>query len=147
MAEPSKVPSFATLLQRFFAEHLTQHRSVSPRTVAAYRDTFRLLLMFAEAHIGKAPTAVALADLDATLVLAFLDHLERDRGNGARTRNARLAAIRSFLGYAAHHDLAALPIIERTLAVPRKPFAQPTLRFPSRPQTPAPPPTPPPPPP
>ncbi len=132
MAEPSKVPSFATLLQRFFAEHLTQHRSVSPRTVAAYRDTFRLLLMFAEAHIGKAPTAVALADLDATLVLAFLDHLERDRGNGARTRNARLAAIRSFLRYAAHHDLATLPIIERTLAVPVKRFDQPMLGFLSR---------------
>jgi len=64
--------------------------------------------------------------------VGFLDHLERDRGNGARTRNARLAAIRSFLGYAAHHDLAALPIIERTLAVPVKRFDQPMLGFLSR---------------
>jgi site-specific recombinase XerD len=132
MAEPAQIPSFATLVQRFFGEHLTQHRSVSPRTVAAYRDTFRLLLLFAERHIGKTPVTVALADLDAALVLAFLDHLEHDRGNGARTRNARLAAIRSFLGYAAHHDLAALPVIERTLAVPVKRFDRPTLGFLSR---------------
>ncbi len=107
MVDPSRPPSFAMLLQRFFAEHLVQHRSVSPRTVAAYRGTFRLLLLFAERHVGKPPAAVALADLDAPLVLAFLDHLEAERGNGARTRNARLTAIRSFLSYAAHHDLSA----------------------------------------
>lgn len=132
MTDPLRPPSFATLLQRFFAEHLVQHRSVSPRTVAAYRDTFRLLLLFAERRIGKAPTAVALADLDAPLVLAFLDHLEAERGNGARTRNARLTAIRSFLGYAAHHDLVALPTIERTLAIPVKRFDRPMLGFLSR---------------
>jgi integrase/recombinase XerD len=132
MADPSRPPSFATLLQRFFAEHLVQHRSVSPRTVAAYRDTFRLLLLFAERHVGKPPAAIALADLDAPLVLAFLDHLEAERGNGARTRNARLTAIRSFLGYAAHHDLSALPTIERTLAIPVKRFDRPMLGFLSR---------------
>jgi len=65
MAEPRPAPSFAILLQRFLGEHLTQHRAASPRTVAAYRDTFRLLLLFVEQHIGKAPMAVALADLDA----------------------------------------------------------------------------------
>ncbi len=132
MADPLRPPSFATLLQRFFAEHLTQHRSVSPRTIAAYRDTFRLLLLFAERRIGKAPTAVVLTDLDAPLVLAFLDHLEAERGNGARTRNARLTAIRSFLGYAAHHDLLALPTIQRTLAIPVKRFDRPMLGFLSR---------------
>lgn len=132
MADPPRSPSFATLLQRFFAEHLTQHRSVSPRTVAAYRDTFRLLLLFAERRIGKPPTAVALADLDAPLVLAFLDHLEAERRNSARTRNARLTAIRSFLGYAAHHDLSALPTIQRTLAIPVKRFDRPMLGFLSR---------------
>jgi len=132
MADPLRPPSFATLLQRFFAEHLVQHRSVSPRTVAAYRDTFRLLLLFAERHIGKPPATVALADLDAPLVLAFLDHLEAERGNGARTRNARLTAIRSFLSYAAHHDLAALPVIERALAIPVKRFDRPMLGFLSR---------------
>jgi integrase/recombinase XerD len=132
MADPLRPPSFATLLQRFFAEHLTQHRSVSPRTIAAYRDTFRLLLLFTERRIGKAPTAVVLADFDAPLVLAFLDHLEAERGNGARTRNARLTAIRSFLGYAAHHDLSALPTIQRTLAIPVKRFDRPMLGFLSR---------------
>jgi integrase/recombinase XerD len=132
MADPSRPPSFATLLQRFFAEYLTQHRSVSPRTIAAYRDTFRLLLLFIERHIGKAPVTVALADLDAELVLAFLDHLEAERGNGARTRNVRLTAIRSFLGYAAHQDISALPTIERTLAIPVKRFDRPMLGFLSR---------------
>ena len=132
MADPQQPPSFATLLQRFFAEHLTQHRAVSPRTIAAYRDTFRLLLLFTERRIGKAPVAIVLTDLDAPLVLAFLDHLEAERGNGARTRNARLTAIRSFLGYAAHHDLSALPTIQRTLAIPVKRFDRPMLGFLSR---------------
>jgi site-specific recombinase XerD len=117
------------LVQRFFTEHLTHHRAVSPRTVAAYGDTFRLLLQFAERHTGKSPTNLKLIDLDAKLVLAFLDHLERDRKNGARSRNARLAALRSFLKYAAHHDLSALGIIEQALAVPMKRFDRPMLGF------------------
>jgi site-specific recombinase XerD len=117
------------LVQRFFTEHLTHHRAVSPRTVAAYSDTFRLLLQFAERHTGKSPTDLKLVDLDAKLVLAFLDHLERDRKNGARSRNARLAALRSFLKYAAHHDLSALGVIEQALAVPMKRFDRPMLGF------------------
>jgi hypothetical protein len=92
MADPTSTPTFSTLLQRFFVEHLGHQRAVSPRTIAAYRDTFRLLLSFAEGRIGKAPTALALVDLDARLILSFLDHLEQDRKNGARSRNARLAA-------------------------------------------------------
>jgi site-specific recombinase XerD len=90
------------------------------------------LLLFTERRIGKPPTAVALADLDASLVLAFLDHLEAERGNSARTRNARLTAIRSFLGYAARHDLSALAIIQQTLAIPVKRFDRPMLGFLSR---------------
>lgn len=105
---------------------------MSPRTVAAYGDTFRLLLQFAERHTGKSPTRIKLVDLDAKLVLAFLDHLERDRKNGVRSRNARLAALRSFLKYAAHHDLSALGTIEQTLAVPMKRFDRPVLGFLSR---------------
>lgn len=132
MIDPLAPPSFATLLQRFFTEHLIHHRAVSPRTVASYRDTFRLLLHFIEQHSGKAPTSVTLADVTEKLVLAFLDHLERTRGNGARSRNARLAAIRCFLKYAAHYDLTALPIIERVLAVPQKRFDLPLLGFLSR---------------
>jgi integrase/recombinase XerD len=132
MAEPKAAPSFATLLQRFFTEHLTRQRALSPRTVAAYRDTFRLLLRLTERQLGKAPTAVTLADLDARLLLAFLDHLKRERGNGARSRNVRLAAVRSFRKYAARHDLSALPGIERALAVPMKRFDRPLLGFLSR---------------
>jgi integrase len=98
------IPSFPMLLQRFFVDHLRQQRAVSPCTVAAYRDTFKLLLAFTEKAIGKAPTDLVLADLDATLVLAFLDHLERERKNSVRSRNARLLAIRSFLKYAAHEE-------------------------------------------
>jgi integrase/recombinase XerD len=132
MSKPSTAPSFAMLVQRFFTEHLTHHRAVSPRTIAAYGDTFRLLLQFAERHTGKSPTDLKLVDLNAKLVLAFLDHLERDRKNGARSRNARLAALRSFLKYAAHHDITALGVIEQTLAVPMKRFDRPMLGFLSR---------------
>jgi integrase/recombinase XerD len=132
MNDSLTAPSFPTLLQRFFADHLTRHRAVSPRTIAAYRDTFRLLLLFVEKHIGKSPTAVALTDLQSEVVLAFLDHLERDRANSSRSRNARLAAIRSFLRYAAHHDITALPVIQRTLAVPMKRCDKPLLGFLSR---------------
>ena len=135
MLKPTIAPSFAMLVQRFFTEHLTHHRAVSPRTVAAYGDTFRLLLQFAEQQTGKSPTSLKLVDLDAKLVLDFLDHLERDRKNGARSRNARLAALRSFLKYAAHHDLAALGIIEQALAVPMKRFDRPMLGFLTRLET------------
>ena len=129
MTDPVLTPSFPSLLQRFFVEHLAKHRAVSPRTIAAYRDTFRLLLGFAEATIGKAPTAITMTDLDAKLILAFLDHLERDRKNAVRSRNARLAALRSFLKYAAHHDLTALAVIEQALSIPMKRFDKPMLGF------------------
>lgn len=91
MTDPKLTPSFPSLLQRFFVEHLGNQRAVSSRTIAAYRDTFRLL-DFAEATIGKASTRLTLVDLDAQLILSFLDHLEKERSNGVRTRNARLAA-------------------------------------------------------
>ena len=132
MTDPKPAPSFPVLLQRFFVEHLGNQRAVSPRTIAAYRDTFRLLLGFAAAQIGKEPTRLILADLDAQLILDFLDHLEKERSNGARTRNARLAALRSFLKYAAHYDLTALLVIEYVLAIPMKRFDRPVLGFLSR---------------
>ena len=134
MVDPVVVPSFPTLLQRFFTEHLGQHRAVSPRTIAAYRDTFRLLLQFAEDTIGKSPTTISLADLNMKLILGFLDHLEKKRNNSVRSRNARLAALRSFLKYAAHHDLTALAVIEQALAVPMKRFERPLLGFLTRPE-------------
>lgn len=129
MTKPPSSPSFAMLLQRFFVDHLLQQRAVSPRTISAYRDTFRLLLHFAEGHIGKTPARITLADLDATFLLAFLDHLERERHNTPRSRNARLAALRCFLKYAAHYDISELHIIEQSLAIPIKRFEKPMLGF------------------
>ena len=134
MADLVPAPSFASLIQRFFVDYLGKQRAVSPRTIAAYRDTFRLLLGFAEASIGKAPEAFAMADLNAKLILGFLDHLEESRKNSVRSRNARLAALRSFLKYAAHYDLTALAGIERALAVPMKKFDRPLLGFLTRPE-------------
>ena len=91
----------APTLQAFFTDRLLTQRNASPRTVAAYRDTLRLLLRFAHQQTGKQPSRLDFADLDAPLIGAFLDHLEHERGNTARTRNARLAAIHSLYRYAA----------------------------------------------
>ena len=129
---PAAAPSFAALVQAFFAEHLTQHRALSPRTVAVYRDAFLLFLGFAQTHSGKPPQALTLADLTPELVLAFLDHLEQQRHNTVRTRNARLAALRAFLKFAAHRDPASLQVIARALGVPMKRFERPVLAFLSR---------------
>ena len=96
--------TLATLLQAFFLERLIAQRNASPQTVAAYRDSFRLLLEFAQRYVGKAPERLELTDLDAPVVLAFLDHLERERHNTIRSRNARFAAIRSFMHFAAFKD-------------------------------------------
>src|SRR5262249_43214097 len=90
-------PSFDILIQDFFCRRLIEQQGVSPRTVDAYRDTFRLLLAYLPQRLGKPVPALGLADLDAPAVLAFLDHLEAERGNGPRTPNARLAAVRSFV--------------------------------------------------
>ncbi len=127
-------PSSPVLLQRFFVDYLRQQRAVSPNTVAAYRDAFKLLLAFAQKTIHKAPTDIALADLDSTLILSFLNDLERVRKNSVRSRNARLSAIRSFLKYAAHEDLTALAIIVRSLAVPQKRHDTSALGFLTRPE-------------
>jgi len=123
---------FSALVQDFFGQSLLAQRNASPRTVASYRDTFRLLLGYAQRRTGKPPTGLSLADLDVPLVLGFLDHLEKERGNCVRSRNARLAAIRSFLHYAAHQDPASLQNIERVLAIPLKRFERPLLSFLSR---------------
>jgi integrase/recombinase XerD len=125
-------PTFATLLQDFFCQRLVAQRQASDRTVKSYRDTFRLFLRHAEARMKRPASALTLADLDAPLILGFLDHLESERRNCARTRNARLAALRSFLRYAASQDPAALPHIQRSLAIPTKRFDRPLLGFLSR---------------
>jgi integrase/recombinase XerD len=114
------VTALAPALEAFFTERLTRQRRASGHTIAAYRDTWRMLLTFAARRAGKQPSRLDLADLDAPAIAAFLDHLEEDRGNSVRTRNARLAAVRSAFSYAAlrHPEHAAL--IARVLAIPAK---------------------------
>jgi integrase/recombinase XerD len=125
-------PTFAPVLQRFFVERLGQQRNASPHTIASYRDTFRLLLPFAAARLRRPPSAFALTDLDAPLLLAFLDHLEGTRHNSIRTRNARLAALRSFMRFAGFHEPRALPVVQRVLAIPSKRCHQLVLGYLSR---------------
>jgi len=129
---PRTPPSFAALVQSFFTEHLTQQRAMSPRTVVTYRDGFVLFLDFATAHLRNQPTTMKLQDITPALILAFLDHLEQVRGNAARTRNARLAALRAFLKFAGHRDVNALHVVEQALGVPMKRFERPMLGFLSR---------------
>jgi site-specific recombinase XerD len=124
--------SFPALVQCFFSQYLVEQRALSPRTVAAYRDSFLLFLGFAQQRLAKSPANIVMADITSELILAFLEHLERERHNAVRSRNARLAALRAFLKFAAHHDLASLQVIERALAVPTKRFEQPMLGFLSR---------------
>jgi integrase/recombinase XerD len=126
------VTSLAPLLEAFFVERLQRQRQASPHTIAAYRDTFRLLLGFAQIQLGKPPSELLLTDLDASLVAAFLDHLEQDRDNSARSRNARLAAIRSFFRFAAAREPAHSGLIQRVLAIPQKRFDRKLITFLSR---------------
>ena len=125
-------PSFPALVQSFFVEHLTQQRALSPQTIAAYRDAFMLFLGFAEVSLGRSPAKITLADITPDLIMAFLDHLERERHNSVRSRNARLAALRSFLKFAAHRDVSSLQVIEHALGVPAKRFERPMLGYLSR---------------
>ena len=112
--------ALAPTLQSFFTDRLTRQRHASPQTVAAYRDTWRLLLAFACARTSKQPSGLDIRDLDAPLVGAFLDHLEQVRGNSPRTRNARLAAIHSMFAYAALQHPEHAETIARVLAIPPK---------------------------
>jgi integrase/recombinase XerD len=123
------VTSLAVALQAFFTERLQQQQRASAHTIAAYRDTFRLLLRFAEKHLGKAPSDLLLADIDEPFVSAFLDLLEKERGNRARTRNARLAAVRSFFRFAAAREPSLGALIQRVLAIPQKRFDRNLVTF------------------
>jgi integrase len=125
----------APVLQEFFTRRLISQRQASPCTIAAYRDAWRLLLGFAAARTGKQPSALSLADLDAPMITAFLEYLQASRGNTARTRNARLAAIHSMFAYAAlrHPEHGAL--IQRVLAIPGKRYDRTILTYLSDPET------------
>ncbi|MCA1842429.1 MAG: site-specific integrase, partial [Actinobacteria bacterium] len=112
--------ALAPTLEAFFIDRLARQRGASPHTVAAYRDTFRLLVGYAQDRSGMAPSRLDFADLDAPFIAAFLDHLETERGNSVRTRNARLAAIHSLFRYAALRHPEHASLIARVLAIPAK---------------------------
>lgn len=125
---------FPGLLEAFFTQRLIRQRRASPHTLASYRDTFRLLLQFVRQRLGTPPSGLTLAALDAPLLGAFLDHLETARGNGSRSRNLRLTAIRSFFRYAAYEQPAHAGQIQRVLAIPNKRQARPLVGFLTRPE-------------
>ncbi len=116
----SKAPSLAPLVQSYFSRRLLQERQASPHTIAAYRDTFRLLFRFACAQLRKQPSTLILSDLDARAIGRFLRHLEVDRRNTARSRNHRLSAIHSFYRYLALEEPAFSRLIQQVLAIPMK---------------------------
>ena len=120
---------FARLLEAFFTDRLMRQRRASPHTIAAYRDTFRLLIKFAAAHLKKAPSSLTLEDMDAHFIGIFLDHIEKDRDNNPRSRNARLAAIHSFFRYAALEEPTHSALIQRVLAMPSKRFDRKSIEF------------------
>lgn len=112
--------ALASLVERFFTDRLVRQQRASPHTIASYRDAFRLLLRFAQERLAKAPSALAIEDLDAVFVGAFLDHVEQHRRNTARTRNVRLAAIHAFFRYVAISEPPQLDRCRRILAIPVK---------------------------
>lgn len=121
--------ALAPVLQAFFTDRLITQRRCSSHTITSYRDTFRLLLGFAAAKTGKKPCALDIAELDAPLITAFLDHLEGQRHNTTRTRNTRLAAIHSLFGYAALHHPEHAAVIQRVLAIPVKRYERKLLTW------------------
>lgn len=119
----------APTLQAFFTNRLTRQRQASPETISSYRDTFRLLFCFVQSSTGKKPSALVWDDLDEHFIAAFLDHLEGDRGNGPRTRNLRLTAIRSLFHYASFRHPEHAGLIQRVLDIPPKRFEKRTVTF------------------
>src|SRR5215471_584249 len=128
------VISLAPLLERFFTQRLLQERRVSPHTISSYRDTFRLLLKFVQQRRHKPPSALTFEEINAPLVIAFLDHLEHGRGLSVRSRNLRLTAIHSFFRYVAFELPTHSAQIQRVLAIPSKRFTRTLVRFLTRPE-------------
>jgi len=126
--------SLAPLVERFFTKRLISERRVSPHTIASYRDTFRLILQFAEVKLKKAPSTLVLEDLDSQFIGAFLDNLEQNRRNTPRSRNLRLTAIRSFFRYAAFEEPTRSGLIQRVLAMPSKKHDQRLVGFLTKPE-------------
>lgn len=120
---------FPSLVQEFFCERLVNQQNVSPQTVGAYRDAFRLFFRFIREQCNRRPSEITIADFETTEVLQFLQYLEEQRGNCIRTRNARLAALRSFIEYAASKNPTYVATSHRLLAIPMKRFQLPQLQF------------------
>jgi len=121
--------TLANLLESFFRQHLLAQRRASPATVSSYRDALQLLITFASERIAKRPNQLTIEDLDRDMVLLFLDHLERERHNSVRTRNARLAAIHSFFHHIASHDPVSLNLAGKVLGIEGKKTTKPLLGF------------------
>jgi integrase/recombinase XerD len=115
---------FPVLLTAFFTDRLMRQRQASPHTIASYRDTFRLLLQFAQRRLKKSPSSLAMEDLDTPFVGAFLDYLEKERHNSARSRNVRLAAIHSFFRYVMWQEPPYAALAQRILAMPSKRYTR-----------------------
>jgi len=126
--------TLAVLVERFFTQRLIHQRHVSPHTLSSYRDTFRLLLAFTRQRLQKPPSQLALEEIDAPLIGAFLDDLEASRGNTVRSRNLRLTAVRSFFHYAAYEAPTHSAQIQRVLAIPSKRYARRLVTFLTRPE-------------
>ncbi len=121
MSKPS-LPSLSQLVQNFFCQRLQAQQQVSAHTLASYRDTLRLLLAFVERKTGRSPSQQALRDWNGQMILRFLDHLEKERGCQARTRNVRLAALRAFMRYVSQQAPESLALASQVLAIPLKRF-------------------------
>ncbi|WP_245425726.1 site-specific integrase [Mesorhizobium sp. WSM3862] len=130
----TKHASLAPLLERFFIQRLMQQRQASPHTIGSYRDTFRQLLKFAERTLHKPPSRLNFGEVDAPLIVAFLDDLENHQGIGVRSRNLRLTAIHSFFRYAAFEAPEHSAQIQRVLAIPSKRFTRTLVNFLTRPE-------------
>lgn len=124
-----KSDDFPALLEAFFTERLMRQRQASPHTIASYRDTFSLFLSFVRQRLKKSPTTLTLQDIDAPLVCVFLDHIEKERKNTARSRNLRLAAIHSFFRFAVFYQPQHSASIQRILAIPSKRFSRKPIEF------------------
>lgn len=125
----TEAPTLPSLVQRFFTQHLCDQKNVSPRTVAAYRDGFRLFFQFLQERTGRSPSDLQMADLDERAVLAFLDHLESARDNQIRSRNLRLSAIRAFFRFVSVRDPANIAIASRVLSIPIKRTSRPMMTY------------------
>lgn len=134
MNKPSRPLLVGPLLQSFFSEHLCSHKDASIQTIASYRDTFRLLLSYVQQTAGIEPSALRITDLEVTVILAFLAHLEQQRHNSVRSRNIRLAAIRSFFRLVALRDPDSVGLATQVLAIPIKRCDKPLVGYLTQPE-------------